>query len=56
MPVELIGLWLFLALLSCTAVCAAYVWQRRSDHTPRAHFTVDKGRGEALLPFSAWGH
>ena len=41
MPVELIGLWTFLALLSCAAVCA-YVWQRRSDHTPRAHLTVDK--------------
>ena len=55
MPVELIGLWTFLALLSCGAVCA-YVWQRRSAHTPRAPLTAYRGRGEALLPLSSWDY
>jgi hypothetical protein len=54
MPVELIGLWIFLAFLSCAAVCA-YGWQRRCDHTPRAQLAVDKSRGEvALFPLFWW--
>ena len=52
MPLELIALWIFLALLSCAAVCA-YVWQRRSEDIPRAPLTFDKGHELALRPLLA---
>ena len=55
MPVELIGLWTFLALLSGAPVCA-YVWQRRSAHTPGAPLTAHRGRGDASLPRSPWDY
>jgi hypothetical protein len=52
MIVALAVLWIFLALISGTAL-SAYVWQRRSGHT---HPPRDGGQRlrHALSPFSPW--
>jgi hypothetical protein len=50
MLVELVVLWIFLTLLSGTAMCA-YV---RHSHDTHAHTDGEQGLRHAIAPLSAW--